>query len=285
MVAQAMRERTMNYPIPREAEGLGTPVGEYRRSWLWPLLGWGGSAVILTRLAFPWGISTWWTRLTFGILGLLSLGIMVWRMYRAVTERILIFSAGLVHEKRRTAERYAWADIKLIKGRSVTRENGVFNITLCLECFDGREYEFDESFIRLPKPIQRTGLFQQFSPLEAVSHVDESVRSTLCQTAIKQYASGGAVDFMAFQISQRGIQTNDIALEWSEIADIADQNRELVLFIDNAKTPRLSIPVKEILNSFVFVALLHQIGGKKWTVIAEPEIAAKQPFGKQARRR
>jgi hypothetical protein len=287
MVAQAIRERTMNYPIPREAEGLGTPVGTYRRSRIWPFLGWSGGLLLWT-LAL-WGSSlsptgTWWTTLVFSSFGLLSLGKMVWIIYTAMTERVVFFNAGMVHQKRGTAERYAWADIKQFK-IELSSDILDYHIIFKIVRFDEQVYVFDGRFRRRLKAKQPTGLFQQFSLIEAVTYVYKAVKPVLCHTAINQYTSGGAVDFAAFQVSQRGIQTKDITLEWSAIADIAVQNHDVAFFTHNHKSPRLSIPLKEIRNPFVLGALLNHIGAKKWTATAEPEIVAEQPFGKQARRR
>ena len=91
----------MNSYIPLAADGLGTPVGEYRRSWIGALLGWGGgTAGMATALWFSYNsdTGTWWTALVFGLFSLMLLGATIWSTYTAATERVLLFSDGMFHQ-------------------------------------------------------------------------------------------------------------------------------------------------------------------------------------------
>ena len=277
----------MNSYIPLAADGLGTPVGEYRRSWIGALLGWGGgTAGMATALWFSYNsdTGTWWTALVFGLFSLMLLGATIWSTYTAATERVLLFSDGMFHQKRLAGDRYRWVDIKRME-RSISQQNGVYYVVFQIILFDDKECVFDGSFFRIPRGQPRTGLFQQFSLIEAVMYVEEAAGRALVQKAISQYDSGADVEFDVLCVNQRGIHTKNESLYWAEITDIDQNAQELLVFGHQGAKPRLVIPIKKMVNPFVFGALLHHIDAKKWTLNAEPEVVVEQPFGKEARRR
>ena len=275
------------HSIPLEAEGLGTPVGEYRPSWRAALLGWGGSS-LMCGLALWFSLrsstGTWWTTLGFGGLGLLLLGVTACSVYAALTERVLIFSAGLFHQRRRSGDRFAWADIESIE-QEIFGYGWFTHVLLRLTRSDGEDFELSGSFFRVPKEQPRTGLFQQFSLPEACFSIDAAVHPILRQKAITRYDSGETVDFDDVLVNQRGVQTEDGNIDWPAVANIDYHNGEFRFFAPGEQKPRLSILGEDIINEFVFADLLRHIGPNKWTLTTRPEPASEQPFGKEARQR
>jgi tetratricopeptide (TPR) repeat protein len=275
------------HSIPLEAEGLGTPVGEYRPSWQWPLLGWGGGAAACGLALWfsthsPTG--TWWTTLLFGGLGLVLLGVTAYSVYAALTERVLIYSAGLFHQRRRSGERFAWADIRHIE-RELSSYQGIGEISIKLTRSDDEEFELSGSFVYVPKTKQRVGPFQQFSLIDAVISIEEAVQSALSQKAIKQYESGAMVDFNDVLVNQRGVQTKDGSIDWPAVADIEYQNGEFRFFGHSEEHPHLIVLAKTILNPFVFASLLHHIGPNRWTLTTRPDPVSERASVDAARRR
>ncbi|HYF62112.1 MAG TPA: tetratricopeptide repeat protein [Herpetosiphonaceae bacterium] len=275
------------HSIPLEADGLGTPVGDYRRSWRAAALGWGGSAALWAAALWfssrsPTG--TWWTALIFGAFGLLSLGLLVSSLYAALTERVLIFSDGLFHQRGRSGERFAWRDIKDMEW-DLGQHQGMSHLSIRLTRSDGEECELSGSFFYLPKGQQRVGIFQRFSLPETIVHIEEAVRQALCRKAIELYESGATVDFDGIRVHRRGVQTDAGAIDWPMVADIDYHKGEYRFFVHGEETPRLSIAAKAMINGAGFNALLQHIGPNRWRLTTLPDPASEQPFGKEARRR